>query len=283
MLGVILNGKAEEDTMTKSNERIALVAGASRGVGKGIALGLGEAGYTVYVSGRTLNDDAAASVPGTLEQTVEEIEELGGIGVAVCCDHVNDVETAELFRHIETESGRLDMLVNSVWGGYDFIFDPTEGYIWERPFWKQSVASWDGMFKAGVRAAYVASVEAARLMTRSKSGVIVNLSHPSALMPSVNVGYGVSKAATDKLTEECARQLQAFDVAAVAIYPGIVRTERVMAAAQALDLTMSHSPLFVGRVVAALADDDGIMSKSGRAHHITALASEYAITENGTC
>ncbi len=265
--------------MTDTKRRVALVTGASRGVGRGIALGLGEAGFSVYVTGRTLIADGSEGIPGSLERTVSEIAELGGIGVAVRCDHTDDRHVTNLFGRIERESGRLDLLVNAAWGGYEHMFDSGEGYIWERPFWRQNSAQWDGMFDAGVRAAYVASSLAAKRMTRSRSGIILNLSHPAARTPSANVAYGVSKAATDKLTEECARHLHPFTVAVLSLYPGLVRTERVMLAAQALDLTNSESPQFVGRVVAALAGDPRVMEKSGKAHVIAHLAREYGVLD----
>jgi NAD(P)-dependent dehydrogenase (short-subunit alcohol dehydrogenase family) len=179
---------------------------------------------------------------------------------------------------VSDEQERLDVLVNSAWGGYERMVEGGE-FTWPRPFWEQPVWRWDSMFAAGVRAAYVASQHAARAMVAAGSGLIVNISFWAARKRLGNVAYGVSKAATDKLSADMAEELRAHGVAAVSLYPGLVRTEKVLEAAAFLDLSNSESPQFVGRAVAALAADPKVIDKSGEALVAAALALEYGFTD----
>jgi dehydrogenase/reductase SDR family member 1 len=142
--------------------KVALVTGASRGVGRGVAIGLGEAGATVYVTGRTTVEGAGAiPLPGTVHQSASDVTAIGGTGIALPCDHCDDEQVRSVFAEIERRSGRLDVLVNNAWGGYEFFWDGTE--FWnERGFWTTPLSRWDAMFASGVRAHYVASALAAR-------------------------------------------------------------------------------------------------------------------------
>jgi NAD(P)-dependent dehydrogenase (short-subunit alcohol dehydrogenase family) len=259
--------------------KVALVTGASRGVGKGIALGLGEAGATVYITGRTVEEgQAAVDLPGTINQTAEEVSKLGGKGIAIRCNHVNDEEVKDVFRRIQAELNRLDILVNNVWGGYEHFNDGTE--FWnEKGFWTAPLARWDKMFQAGVRAHYVASVLAAPLMIAQHSGLIVNISFFAAQKDNTGVAYGVAKAADDRMAACMAYELREHNVAVVSLYPGLVRTESVMKAAQYFDMTNSESPQFIGRAVAALSEDPGLVQKSGQVLVAAALALEYGFTD----
>ena len=259
--------------------KVALVTGASRGVGKGIALGLGEAGAAVYITGRTVEEGkAAVDLPGNIYQTVEEIASLGGRGIAVRCDHTNDEEVKDLFRRLQVEQDRLDILVNNVWGGYEFYNDGTE--FWnEKGFWTVPLSRWDKSFQAGVRAHYVASLFAAPIMITQQSGLIVNISFFAAQRDDKGVAYGVAKAADDRMAACMAYELREHKVAVVSLYPGLVRTESVMKAAQYLDLSNSESPQFIGRVVAALATDPELMWKSGQILVAAAVAQEYGIKD----
>ena len=258
--------------------KVAVVTGASRGVGKGVALGLGEAGATVYVTGRTVEQPTEPDIAGTVQETADEVTRLGGNGIAVRCDHCNDEEVEVLFSRVNAEQQRLDILVNSVWGGYEFMFENNE-FTWGRPFWLQPVARWDAMFNAGVRASYVASRFAARTMVAQGNGLIVNISFYAGRKYMGNVAYGVSKAATDRLSADMAIELRDHNVAAVSLYPGMVRTERVMKAAEFLDLSNSESPQFIGRAVAAIASDPNVLRKTGQALIAAELGDEYGFTD----
>ena len=258
--------------------KIALVTGASRGVGKGVALGLGEAGATVYITGRTESEEHISGWPGTLQQTVEEVEDLGARCIPIHCDHRSDEQVVSVFQQIIQEQGWLDILVNNVWGGYEAMFENGQ-YTWPLPFWQQPVWRWDAMFQAGVRAHYVASIHAARLMTAQRSGLIVNISFWAGQKYMGNTAYGVAKAADDKMAVDMAHELREYNVAAVSIYPGLVRTEGVMAAAEYFDLSNSESPKFIGCGVAALAADPQVMSKSGKVLVAAQLALEYGFTD----
>jgi NAD(P)-dependent dehydrogenase (short-subunit alcohol dehydrogenase family) len=258
--------------------KVAVVTGASRGVGKGVALGLGEAGAAVYVTGRSVELPVAPDIEGTIRETADEITRLGGKGIAVRCDHCNDEEVESLFQRVNAEQQRLDVLVNSVWGGYESMLENGE-FTWGRPFWLQPVSRWDAMFNAGVRASYVASRFAARIMIAQGSGLIVNISFYAGRKYMGNVAYGVSKAAIDRLSADMAIELRDHNVAAVSLYPGMVRTERVMKAAQFLDLSNSESPQFIGRAVAAIASDPNVLQKTGHALIAAELAVEYGFTD----
>lgn len=255
---------------------IAVVTGASRGVGRGIALGLGEAGATVYITGRTAQT-GAARLAGTIHDAAEEVTRMGGKGIAVRCDHNRDDDVEAAFARILAEAGHIDLLVNNAWGGYETMFESSE-WTWDKPFWEQSYHRWDVML-ANVRGYYTASRLAAPSMVARKQGLIVNISFWAAQKHMGNVIYGVSKAATDKLAADMAHELRPHNVAAVSLYPGLVRTEGVMENAQYFDMTNSESPQYVGRAVAALAADPNLMSKSGQVVLSAALGQEYGFAD----
>lgn len=242
--------------------QIGLVTGASRGVGKGVARALADSGATVYITGRT----------------AQNMESINGKIIAVRCDHRDDAQVRAVFDRIRDETGRLDILINNVWGGYENMMENGE-FTWTRPFWEQPLWRWDAMFQAGARAHYVASTLAAPTMIARRSGLIVNISFWAAQKHIGNVAYGVSKAATDKLTADMAHELRNHNVAVVSLYPGLVRTESVRAAAAWLDLSNSESPEFVGRAVAALAYDPNVLQKTGSILVAAALAREYHFSD----
>ena len=260
--------------------KVAMVTGASRGIGKGIALGLGEAGATVYITGRTrVGKPGDQGLEGTIDDTALAVSDIGGTGIALHCDHTDDNQVKEVFDQIEKMEHRLDILVNSAWGGYEGMFDSHGDYVWEKPFWDQPLELWRLMFAAGVRAKYVASVHAARLMIRNQCGLIVNLSHWAAQKYSGNVCYGISKAATDKLSLDMAADLKPYGVTAISLYPGLVRTERVMRASEFLNLSNSESPQFLGRVIAALYIDPDKLENSGQAMVAAELGIRYGVVD----
>jgi NAD(P)-dependent dehydrogenase (short-subunit alcohol dehydrogenase family) len=249
--------------MTTSDTPTALVTGASRGVGRGVAIALLDAGYRVYGTGRFI---ASADLP----------EAIGRIS----CDHLEDSHTAAAFERVLMESGRLDLLVNSAWGGYERMVEKG-AFTWGLPFWEQPMHRWTAMMDAGVRAAFVASGLAAKAMTAQRSGLIVNISFWAAQKRLGNAIYGIAKAATDKLTADCAQELAPYEVACVSLYPGMVRTEAVLAAAKsgAFSLDGSESPEFQGRVIAALAADPGRMRRTGQVLVTAALAQELGVLD----
>ncbi|MEI9475807.1 MAG: SDR family NAD(P)-dependent oxidoreductase [Deltaproteobacteria bacterium] len=263
--------------MSVLNGKVAVVTGASRGVGKGVALGLGEAGATVYITGRTV-DEGKADLPGTIQQTADDVTKLGGKGIPVRCDHRNDQEVEAVFQRIASEQGHIDILVNNVWGGYENLFEKGE-YTWELPFWEQPLWRWEAMFQSGVRAHFVASRFAAPLMINHRSGLIVNISYFAAQKYISNILYGASKAATDKLTADMAHELRVYNVAAVSLYPGLVRTERLLQAERFFHLGNSESPQFIGRAVAALAADPQIMQKTGQVLVAAEIARKYGFAD----
>ena len=229
-------------------------------------LGLGEAGATVYVTGRTVQEGQnKVHLPGTIGATAAEVTSLGGTGIAVRCDHTDDAQTSALIAQIEREHGRLDLLVNNVWGGYEHYNDGTE--FWnEQGFWTVPIERWDAMFKSGVRAHYVTSVMAAPLMIKRKRGLIVNISYIAAKSDKYGVAYGAAKSADDHMARCMAHELRDHGVAALSLYPGLVKTEAVMAHQDFFGESLVHaeSPQLCGRAIAALAADPLIMNKSGR-------------------
>lgn len=224
-----------------------MVTGASRGVGKGVASSLSLDGFRVYATGRSIDE---ADLPGSV--------------IRIRCDHRNDNETAAAFHRIAAESDSLDLLVNCAWGGYEKMTENGQ-FTWTAPFWEQPAHRWTSMMDAGVRAAFVAGAHAARMMVRQRKGLIVNISFWAAQKHIGNAIYGISKAATDKMTADMAHELRPYGVAVISYYPGLVRTEAVLEAAAGgwLDLTNSESPEFAGRVIAALTRQPDLLERTG--------------------
>ena len=212
-------------------QQVALVTGASRGVGRGVAQALAQAGVRVYATGRSIARESFDSDV-----------------IPIRCDHTDDSQVVEVFERIKSEAGTLDILVNSAWGGYERMVENGR-FTWSAPFWEQPLWRWDAMMTAGVRAAFVASSHAARLMVPAGHGLIVHISSWAAQKHIGSALYGVSKAATDKLAADMAVELRPHNVNVVALYPGLVRTEAVIAAG-VFDLTNSESPEFIGRAAA---------------------------------
>ncbi len=246
--------------MNSPSEKVALVTGATRGVGKGVARSLAAAGFSVYATGRSAA--RADFDPGV---------------VAIACDSTDDRATAQVFERIRSERGRLDVLVNSAWGGYEQMVEDGQ-FTWPAPFWQQPLWRWEAMVTVGVRGALVASQHAARLMVPARRGLIVHLSSWAAQKYIGNVLYGVAKAAIDKLAADMAHELTSHGVTVVSMYPGLVRTEAVLQAG-AFDLSNSESPEFIGRTVAALSTDTEALQRTGQVVVAAALAREYGVTD----
>ncbi|MBF6126206.1 SDR family NAD(P)-dependent oxidoreductase [Nocardia brasiliensis] len=263
--------------------RIAVVTGASRGIGKGIAVELGAAGATVYVTGRS---DTPGRLPGTVGETAAAVDAAGGVGVPFVCDHRDDDAVRGLFEQIRTAHGRLDVLVNNVYNS------PAAARWLGRPFWEVPPKAWDETFDIGVRSHYAASVYAAPLLIAA-DGLIVNISSPGAERYMHNAVYGVAKAALDRLTADLAHNLADTGVTAVSLWPGIVDTELlqlVPADAEgrrvvtlpgegAFDLAEAETPRFPGRAVVALAADAERRTRTGSAWRVADLAKAYGFTD----
>ena len=236
-----------------------LVTGASRGVGRGVAIALADAGFQVFATGRTID--------------------VAGVR-CVKCDHTVDEQTDAVFQRITEEAGSLDVLVNSSWGGYERMVEGGK-FTWGLPFWEQPAHRWTSMMDAGVRAAFACSARAARMMIPRRQGLIVNISFWAAQKYVGNTIYGISKAATDKMTADMAHELRPHGIAVVSLYPGLVRTESVLEAAKGgwLDLSNSESPEFSGRVIAALARDPNILDRTGQVLVAASAAREFGVTD----
>ncbi len=257
---------------------VALVTGASRGVGRGIALALGDCGAKVWVSGRSVRGaPTTENLPGTIQDTAEEVSARGGIGVAVRCDHTVDADSEAIFARIEREDGRLDLLVNNAWAGYERAQEAR----FDAPFWEQPLWRYD-LFAGSLRGQFVASRLAAPLMLSHSKGLIVNVSFTDRDVYLGQAAYDVCKSASDRMAGAMAYELRRHDVAAIALHPGFVGTERVQAAWQLLGegpAQVVHSPEYVGRAIAALAGDRDVMGLSGQSLAVGDLATKYGFTD----
>lgn len=257
---------------------VALVTGGSRGVGKGVAVGLAEAGATVIVTART-QSHGGSEWPGSLDETIAAINEAGGSGAALMCDHSDDRSVRQVFERIAREYGRLDVLVNNVFAAPNVM--PVNV-----PFWKLPVSVWDSMHDVGLRSHFVASQFALPLMLQRKRGLIVNTSSGGGIRYTFNVPFGVQKAGVDRMARDMAHELRPYGIAAVSIWPGYIKSEKLAAqpdrvppALARLIAERGETPLFVGRAVAALAADPAVLAKSGQILLASELATEYGFTD----
>ncbi len=259
-------------------DRVAWVTGGSRGVGAGAAVALGRAGWHVYVTARSSGQRRTSHLPGTIEDIARQVTQAGGTGVPVPCDHRDDQAVAAVADLIGAAHGRLDLLVNNVWAGYERL-NAGAWPEWNAPMWEQPVELFDAMFGGGVRAHYVALARTARLLMASARGLVVTVSFavPPAGQAGYGVAYGMAKAADDRLALAAALQLREHGVASVALHPGLVRTEGVLQFAEHLDLTGSQSPEGVGRAIAALAGDPAVLDLTGQALSVSELAGRYQL------
>ena len=266
--------------MTKGRlkNRIALVTGGSRGVGKGVAIGLAEAGATVIVTGRTRNS-GESEWPGSLDETIAAIDAAGGRGIGLLCDHSDDGSVQEVFDLIRRDHGGLDVLVNNVFAAPNVM--PVNV-----PFWQVPASLWDTMHRVGLRSHFVASQFAVPLMLPQARGLIVNTSSGGGVRYTFNVPFGVQKSGVDRMARDMAHELKPFGIAAVSIWPGYIKSEKLAAqpdrvppALAELIAERGETPVFAGRAVAALASDPKVMGKSGQILLASELASEYGFTD----
>ncbi len=262
---------------------VALVTGATRGAGRGIALGLASRGMTVYVTGRSKSRATATLkgevLRGTLDETVAAIDAAGGKGIGIPCDHADDAATGAVVQQIEAERNRLDILVNNAAHIHDNLIDP--GGFWEKPLDLARILD------VGLRSAYVASYFAAPIMVSRGSGLITFTSSFGGVCYMHGPAYGAQKAGYDKFAADMAVDLEDTGVAAVSLWLGPQLTERTEVVlrhrgAQYDDfMATAETPRFNGRVIHALANDPGLAEKSGQTLVTAELALEYGLTDEG--
>lgn len=259
--------------------KVAIVTGASRGVGKGIALALGQEGATVYVTGRTVTE-GSYPLPGTVGETAVEVTRRGGKGIAVQVDHANDDQVAALFERVRQEQDQLDILVNNAFSLPEDLTEP-------RPFWDKPLSNWE-MVDVGVRSNFVAAWHAAKMMVPRKTGLIVATSGYVGVTYTYGVVFGTCKSAVDRMARDMAIELKDHDVASLSMWLGLTFTERAernlkrnpaMTSQTVTNPLVGSSVEFPGRVIVALAQDPQIMQRSGGTYIAAELAQEYGVTD----
>ena len=268
--------------MSNLEGKVVLVTGATRGVGKGIALGLGEAGATVYITGRSL--EPSGELSGSLQETQAAIEQAGGKCIPVKVDHSDDEQVKMLFDRIKTEQGQLDLLVNNVFSGVRAIRD-----AFGKPFWQAEPDLWDAINNVGLRSHYVASIYAARLMKTQDKGIICTISSWGGLSYIFGAAYGAGKSACDRLSSDMAEELKPDNIASISIWPGIVGTEQLTEFAAETNTSNAggtwadgynwETPLLTGRAIAALARDPHVMQYTGKMQIVAELAERYNLVD----
>ena len=258
--------------------KVVIVTGASRGVGRGIAIALGERGATVYVTGRTVAAGSHA-LPGTVGETAAEVSRRGGNGIAAQLDLSQDDQIAALFERVRREQGRLDILINNAIAYPPKLTEP-------RPFWEKPLSDWEGMIAIGLRSYFVAAWHAAQIMVPQKSGLIACTSGYIGVTYAFSVIFGVCKTAVDRMARDMAIELKPHNVASVSLWQGFTYTERaqenlktVPGMASQLNSAVGSSVEFPGRVIAALAADADVMRRTGGTFISAELAQEYRITD----
>ncbi|MFM7028239.1 MAG: SDR family NAD(P)-dependent oxidoreductase [Chakrabartia sp.] len=264
--------------------KIALVTGASRGAGAGVARGLGELGYTVYVTGRSVSGSTAKAwdgspLPGTIGETAAEITKRGGKGIAVACDHADDAQVARVFEQIMDEQGRLDLLVNNAAYMHPQLIE-------KKPFWEKELAA-QYILDVGLRSAYVASWHAARIMVPQKSGMIAFTSSFGATCYMHGPAYGAQKAGLDKLAHDMEHDLRGSGVIAVSIWLGPQITERAMVAREVNPeqyegfMSVAENPEFTGHILDAINASDRRDDLSGSTLIGAEIAQELGVQDRG--
>jgi NAD(P)-dependent dehydrogenase (short-subunit alcohol dehydrogenase family) len=259
--------------------KVAVVTGASRGIGKGIAIALASEGATVYVTGRTVTP-GSYPLPGTVGETAAEVTRRGGKGIAVQVDHAKDNQVAALFEQVNREQGRLDLLVNNAFSLPEDLTEP-------QPFWEKPISNWE-MVDVGVRSNFVAAWHAAKIMVPQKSGLIVAISGYVGVTYTYGVVFGTCKSAVDRMARDMAIELKPHNIASMSLWQGLTFTERAernlgrnpaMKAQIVTNPSIGCTPEFPGRVIAALAKDPNVMKRSGGTFITAEVAQDYGVTD----
>jgi len=271
--------------MQPLTDKIAVVAGATRGAGRGIACMLGEAGATVYCTGRSVRGrPATGNRPETIEETAAMVDRYGGIGIPVQVDHTVEEQVKALFERVQNEQGRLDVLVNDVWGG-DALTE------WDKPFWEHSLQNGLLMQQRGVHSHLITSYYGAPLMVERKQGLIIEITDGDTPAYRGSLYYDLVKASVIRLAYSMAQELRPHNVTALALTPGFLRSEAMLelfgvteanwqdGAQKDPHFIASETPFFVGRAVAALAADPQVMEKSGNVFSSWKLSEEYGFQD----
>ncbi len=265
----------QEGTLSGMDKLIALVTGASRGIGRGVAHELGLAGATVYVSARSRpGAPDPEGLPGTVDDAAAMVTEAGGRGLAIACDHTDETAVSGLAARILEEHGRLDLLVNAVWGGYEH-YDPED---FARAPWEQPVARWDKMLGTGVRAAYLTVRACLPLLLEGRRPLVLLVSAGDRGRFLGDIQYDVAKAAVDRLGFALARKLRGR-LTALTLHPGFTYTERVEQHAGGVRLPRTHSARYVGRAVLALVNDPDVATRTGTTPRVAELGQAYGFTD----
>jgi len=267
--------------------KIALVAGATRGAGRGIACMLGELGATVYCTGRSVRGQLAsgAARPETIEETAEMVTNYGGVGIAVQVDHTVEAQVAALFARVQAEQqGQLDILVNDIWGGDELA-------EWDKPFWEQNIEQGLLMQQRAVHSHIVTSHYAAPLMVARQQGLMVEITDGHTATYRGNFFYDLAKSSVIRLAYAMSEELRPYHITALAVTPGFLRSEAMLdlfgvteanwpeGAKKDPHFIASETPYFVGRAVAALAADPDVARKSGQALSSWDLSVEYGFSD----
>lgn len=261
---------------------VAVVGGASRGAGKGIALALADIGATVYVAARTSRDGPKPSdgAPGTIEDTAEAVTARGGIGIPVRVDLSDQQQTADLFARVEREHGRVDVMANSVWG-------PNFMPVWNQRFWELSDGLWTETLQT-IGACWLTSTYASRLMMKNGRGLIIHVTdnpHPDTSGYRGQILHDLGHELMNRMILDMSMQTKKSNIAVVGLNPGFMRTERVLMAMTSdkakkqFRFDLSETPEYIGRAVAALVKDKGVMKKNGKLLWACDLAQEYGFTD----
>lgn len=263
--------------MGRLTGKVAVVTGASRGAGRGIALALGSEGAVVYVTARSTGDSpTVAEMPRSIEATAAEVTARGGTGISIPCDHTDDAQVEELFARVREQHGQLDLLVCNAWGGY-MPYAEHQGWF-TIPFWEQSMERWDGMFTSGLRAHLVTCRYGLPLMVERDEGLVVLTTFTMGKRYLGNVFYDVAKNSICRLASGLGEELKDKEVAVVALTPGWVLAERMTGLSERQQ-EQTESVEYIGRAVVALAADPSVARRSGKSLAVGDLAREYGFTD----